>query len=68
MASIPFVFLMGIIAFCMVKWGKSKAGGMMVGCLFGLLLATTAVGPPIVSAATSAEQAIISGFAKAVGN
>jgi len=67
MVAIPFVLLMGAIAGGMLKWGNAKAGTMAVGLLFGLLLASTSIGPPIVSAMTTAEQTIVATLSAAVG-
>ena len=48
--TIPLVVLLGLLAFGLVKWGKQKVSGVLVGIVFGLALATTAVGPPILNA------------------
>jgi hypothetical protein len=54
MVTLPLVILLGLLAFALVKWGKQKVSGVLVGILFGLALATTAVGPPILHAVSTA--------------
>ena len=48
--TIPLVVVLGLLAFGLVKWGKQKVSGVLVGVVFGLALATTALGPPILHA------------------
>lgn len=65
--TIPLVVVLGLLAFGLVKWGKQKVSGVLVGVLLGLALATTAVGPPILDAATSASKTVIAAISSAVG-
>ncbi len=64
--TIPLVVILGLLAFGLVKWGKQKVSGVLVGVLFGLALATTAVGPPILSAVSSASKTIVAAVTSAV--
>lgn len=58
--TIPIVLLLGFLAFGLVKWGKHKVSGVVVGILFGLALASTAVGPPILAGFTAFGRALFS--------
>lgn len=64
--TIPIVVLLGLLAFGLVKWGKQKISGLLVGILFGLALATTSVGPPILNAVSSASKTVVSAVSSAV--
>ena len=64
--TIPLVVILGLLAFGLVKWGKHKVSGVLVGVLFGLALASTAVGPPILHAVTSASKTAVSAISSAV--
>jgi hypothetical protein len=67
MVAIPFVLLMGFIAFGVIKWGSAKGHHVVIGVLFGLLLAGTAAGPPIVGALVHTEEVFVSAIAQAAG-
>lgn len=58
--TIPLVLLLGFLAFGLVKWGKHKPSGVVVGILFGLALASTAVGPPILQGFQAFGSALFS--------
>jgi hypothetical protein len=66
MISIPLVILLGFLAFGLVRWGKQKVSGMVVGVLFGLALASTAIGPPILSGLNTMSSALVSAITKSV--
>ena len=66
MVTLPLVVVLGLLAFGLVKWGKQKVSGVVVGMLFGLALATTAVGPPILSAVVSASKTVVAAISSAV--
>ena len=66
MLSVPLVLLLGFLAFGMVRWGKQKVSGVAVGVLFGLALASTAVGPPILSGLNSLSNSLVSAIRSAV--
>jgi hypothetical protein len=66
MISIPLVILLGFLAFGLVRWGQQKVSGMVVGVLFGLALASTAVGPPILSGLNTMSSALVSAITKSV--
>ena len=65
--TIPLVVILGLLAFGLVKWGKQKVSGVLVGVLLGLALASTAVGPPILDAVASASRTVVSAISSAVG-
>jgi len=64
--TIPLVLILGLLAFGLVRWGKQKVSGLLVGILLGLALASTAVGPPILDAVTSASRTIVTAISQAV--
>ena len=64
--TIPLVVILGLLAFGLVKWGKHKVSGVLVGVLFGLALATTAVGPPILQAVSAASKTAVAAISSAV--
>ncbi|GAA3637011.1 hypothetical protein [Microlunatus ginsengisoli] len=66
MLTLPLVIVLGLLAFGLVKWGKQKVSGVLVGILFGLALATTMVGPPILHAVTSASKTVVAAISSAV--
>jgi hypothetical protein len=66
MITIPLVIVLGLLAFGLVKWGKQKVSGVLVGVLFGLALATTALGPPILDAVMAASKTVVTAVASAV--
>lgn len=67
MLSIPLVVLLGLLAFGLVKWGKQKMSGVVVGVLFGLALASTAVGPPILDGLSSVSSSVVRAVSSTVG-
>lgn len=67
MLTIPLVILLGFLAFGLVRWGKQSASGVVVGALFGLALAATAAGPPILRGFTAFSAAIFGALGSAVG-
>lgn len=64
--TIPLVVLLGFLAFGLVKWGKHKVSGIVVGVLFGLTLASTAIGPGILSGFQAFGTALFGAFGQAV--
>ncbi|HET9873913.1 MAG TPA: hypothetical protein VFP89_15115 [Propionibacteriaceae bacterium] len=66
MVTLPLVVVLGFTAFALVKWGKQKVSGLVVGVLFGLVLASTAVGPPIVNGLTTVSSAMVKAISSAV--
>jgi hypothetical protein len=66
MVTLPLVLVLGLLAFGLVKWGKQKVSGVLVGIVFGLALATTAVGPPILHGVTQASKTVVSAISSAV--
>lgn len=59
MITIPLVLLLGLLAFGLVRWGRQKLSGVLVGVLFGLALASTSVGPPIIHGLTSFSSSLV---------
>jgi hypothetical protein len=57
--TIPLVVILGAVAFGVIKWGKQKLSGIIVGVLFGLALASTVVGPPIIHAVQVASTTVL---------
>ena len=66
MLSIPLVLILGLLAFGLIKWGKQKVSGVLVGVLFGLALASTAAGPPILRGFTAFSAAIFRALGSAI--
>jgi hypothetical protein len=60
MVTIPLVAILAILMFLAVKYWKQGAGGAVVGVCLGLALASTAVGPPIMSGLNSFCDTVIS--------
>ncbi len=67
MLTIPLVLILGLLAFGLVKWGKQKVSGVVVGVLFGLALASTSVGPPILHGLTAFSKSVVSAVSAAAG-
>lgn len=65
--SIPIVLILGFLAFGMVKWGKQKVTPIIVGVLFGLALASTAVGPQLLAGARGFGDVVVAAVAGAIG-
>ena len=66
MLSVPLVLLLGFLAFGLVRWGGQKVSGVLVGVLFGLALAATAVGPSIISAFNALSASLLTALGSAV--
>ena len=66
MLSIPLVILLGLLAYLLVRYGKQKVSGMVVGVLFGLALASTALGPPILRGVNVLSESLVSAISSAV--
>ncbi|WP_166845107.1 hypothetical protein [Isoptericola sp. BMS4] len=64
-ASLFVVLLVVVIAGLYVR--KVSAGSLVLGALFGLALASTAVGPPILSGFQTALDSLVSAISSAVG-
>ena len=61
--TIPLVVILGALAFGIIRWGKQKISGVLVGVLLGLALASTVIGPPIINAVQVASTTVISAVA-----
>jgi hypothetical protein len=66
MLSIPLVNLLGLLAYLLVRYGKQKVSGMVVGVLFGLALASTALGPPILRGVNVLSASLVGAISSAV--
>jgi len=64
--TIPLVVLLGILAFGLIRWGKQKLSGIVVGVLFGLALASTVVGPPILRAVQVGSTTVLRAIRQAI--
>ena len=62
-----FLLFAGFVAAVLVKTSTVKGGALVLGVLVGLSLASTAVGPPILSAMTSATTTAVHTISSAVG-
>jgi hypothetical protein len=68
MVTAPLFIVLAIAAFVAVKYGSTKPGGMILGVLLGLSLASTSLGPPMLAALNDAMTSVIdsmSGVARA---
>lgn len=61
----PLVVLLGVALFFMVKKGGAKFGHALLATLFGLALAGTSVGEPILSTMNTATQAAVEALSEA---
>jgi hypothetical protein len=64
-ASLFVVLLILVVATVWLK--KVKVGSLTLGVLFGLTLATTAVGPPILAGFQTTLDTLVSAISSAVG-
>jgi hypothetical protein len=68
MVTLPlFLILLGAV-YVAVRHGKSSAGGMVLGVLLGLAMASTTVGPPLLSGLTTLSTTVIRAISSAVGS
>ena len=67
MLNIPLVVLLGVAAIVMVKFVGHKLSGVLVGVLFGLALASTPAGPPIINGVTSLSTTVVAAVSGALG-
>ena len=67
MLNIPLVVLLGVAAIVMVKFVGHKLSGVLVGVLFGLALASTPAGPPIINGVTSLSTTVVASVSAPLG-
>ena len=67
MITFPLFLLFAFVAAVLVKTGAVKGGALVLGVLVGLSLATTSIGPPILSAMTSATTTAVHTISGVVG-
>jgi hypothetical protein len=64
---VPAVLLLGFIVVVCLKTKSAQIGSVVLGVLFGLSLATTALGPPILTALTNMSTAVVQGLSSVGG-
>jgi len=68
MVTLPlFLILLGAV-YVAVRHGKSSAGGMVLGVLLGLAMASTAVGPTLLTGLTTLSTTVLRAISSAVGS
>lgn len=68
MITVPMTVILLITAVFLIKYAKHKIGGVVVGVLLGLSLASTSVGPSILSGMTSLSRTVIDAASSAMGH
>lgn len=66
MVTAPLALVLGVISFFMTKGSASTIAGTIVNVLFGIALASTLVGPPMIQGLESGSNAVFSGISDAV--
>lgn len=67
MISAPLFVILLVAAFIATKYGSVRPGGMFLGVLLGLSLASTSFGPPILAALQDGLSMAISGASSVAG-
>jgi hypothetical protein len=68
MVTLPLcLFLLGAV-YVAVRHGNSSVGGLVLGVLLGLVMASTAVGPPLLTGLTTLSTMVIRAISSAVGS
>jgi hypothetical protein len=68
MVTLPlFLFLLGAV-YVAVRHRKSSAGGMVLGVLLGLAMASTAVGATLLAGLTTLSTTVIRSISSVVGS
>lgn len=67
MVTMPLFFILGAIVVAGVALKKTGNGSLILGILFGLALGTTAFGTPILDAAGSFLDGLVSGVSSVAG-
>ena len=68
MVTVPLFLILLIVAYVSVRHGKAGAGGMVLGVLLGLAMASTAIGPPLLNGLTSLSTTVIRSISAATGS
>lgn len=67
MITFPLFLLLGFVVVICLKTKSAQIGSVVLGCLFGLSMASTALGPPILAALTSMCAAVVLGLSSIGG-
>ncbi|HEY8717738.1 hypothetical protein [Pengzhenrongella sp.] len=67
MVTLPLFLILLVVAYISVRHGKARPGGMVLGVLLGLAMATTAIGPPLLAGLTTLSTTAIQAISSAVG-
>lgn len=67
MVTAPLVIILAIATFLAVKYGSAKPGSMVLGVLFGLSLASTTIGPPMLGALQDGMTSVVSSVSAVAG-
>ncbi|MER6937087.1 hypothetical protein ABTX24_13480 [Nocardioides sp. NPDC127514] len=67
MVTAPLFIIFAIALFCMVKWGGTHPGVLAMGALFGLSLASTTFGAPILDGMETAMTSALSAVSNIAG-
>lgn len=67
MVTAPLFLVLAIAAFVAMKYGSTKPGGMFLGILLGLSLASTTIGPPILDGLNQAMASVVASVSSVAG-
>jgi hypothetical protein len=67
MVTVPMVVVLGFIAWLMVRKGGWKAGPVVLGCILGLFMAATPLGPEVIRGLNVVVDAAVGGITSEVG-
>jgi hypothetical protein len=67
MVTLPLFLVLLIVAYVSVRHGKAGAPAMVLGVLLGLAMASTAIGPPLLSGLTTLSTTVIHSISAATG-
>lgn len=62
MITFPLFLLFAFIAAVLLVTDSVTIGGVLLGCLLGLSLAATSIGPPILAALTGVSTSVVQGL------
>ncbi|GGU40784.1 hypothetical protein [Nocardioides albus] len=66
MVTAPLVLILGVIAFFMTKGTASTIAATIVNILFGIALASTLIGPPMIQGLEAGSNAVVQGISDAI--
>ena len=67
MVTAPLFLLLAFVAYICIKTKAIAVGGLVLGVLLGLTLASTALGGPITDALTAGTEAVVATMSTAFG-